>query len=407
MILSTFATLRLKGVSRITASGEIARQWHEGEGKYFAHRVRALARHYQIFEQLPVKHRGGYKNAWSLLKDENVKKRVLSYLQSLPTGKVTPKKLQVALNTVALPDLGITTKKPLCVRTARRWLIKLGWHHTLVKKGVYMDGHEQADVMEYQQSVFLPTMAEFKRRMARYEGPKLRHVAPNLAPGECEIVPNFHNESTFHANEESRSAWLRKDEQPLRKKGRGKLIYASAFINPETGRLIYIDKTGSICDSMKIIYPGSQGDAWWDTDQLLVQMADAVEVFELAHPSKQALFVFNQSSAHASLPPDALKAFEINKSDGGKQRKQRDTVIPQSNPVAEHRSKAQKMTLDNGQPKGMQRVLQEHRFNVDKLCAKCSLVCPIENMNCCIACLLSQQDDFKNQPSMLETFIRS
>ena len=36
MIVANFATLRLKGVSRITASEEIARQWHEGEGKYFA-----------------------------------------------------------------------------------------------------------------------------------------------------------------------------------------------------------------------------------------------------------------------------------------------------------------------------------------------------------------------------------
>ena len=104
--------------------------------------MRALARHYQNFEQLLIEHHGGYKNTRSLLKDKNVKKRVLSYLQSLPTGKVTPKKLQVALNTIVLPDLGITTKKPLCVRTARRWLIKLGWRHTVVRKGIYMDGHE-------------------------------------------------------------------------------------------------------------------------------------------------------------------------------------------------------------------------------------------------------------------------
>ena len=54
---------------------------------------------------------------WSLLKNENVKKRALLYLQSLPTGKVTPKKLQVALNTIVLPDLGITVaqKLPQCL----------------------------------------------------------------------------------------------------------------------------------------------------------------------------------------------------------------------------------------------------------------------------------------------------
>jgi len=56
MILSNFATLHLKGISCIQASEEIARQWHEGEGRWFARRVRDLARHYQVFEQLPIEH---------------------------------------------------------------------------------------------------------------------------------------------------------------------------------------------------------------------------------------------------------------------------------------------------------------------------------------------------------------
>jgi hypothetical protein len=182
----------------------------------------------------------------------------------------------------------------------------------------------------------------------------------------------------------------------------------SAFINPETGCLVLLDSDGCVLrDSTKIIYPGFNGDAWWDCEQLLKQMEDAINIFEAAHPNKQSLFIFDQSSAHTSLPPHALKAFKMNKSDGGKQRHQYDTIIPQSNPVTEHRGKPQKMTLEDGEPKGMQRILEEQGFNVSHLRAKCSPVCPIENQNCCMAHLLSQQDDFKNQPSMLETFIRS
>ena len=52
-ILRNFATLRIKGVRRIAASEEIARQFHEGTGHHFARQIRALARHYQLFEQLP------------------------------------------------------------------------------------------------------------------------------------------------------------------------------------------------------------------------------------------------------------------------------------------------------------------------------------------------------------------
>ena len=53
-----------------------------------------------------------------------------------------------------------------------------------------------------------------------------------------------------------------------------------------------------------------------------MQIKSAIEIFEVAHPGCQALFIFDQSSAHASLPLDALQAFDMNKSNGGKQCKQ-------------------------------------------------------------------------------------
>ena len=96
----------------------------------------------------------------------------------------------------------------------------------------------------------------------------------------------------------------------------------------------------------------------------------------------------------------------MNKSDGGKQRVQRDMIIPQSNPIVEHRGKVQKMTLADGTQKGLERVLTERGFDVHGMRAKCSPVCPMENTNCCMARLLSKQEDFMNQVSMLETLIQ-
>ncbi|KAG5221653.1 DDE family endonuclease [Salix suchowensis] len=326
---------------------------------------------------------------------------LLCDLTNVPTGKVTPRALSKHVNDTIFPELGINPKKPLSNRAGARWLQKLGWRHTLVKKGVYMDGHERPDVVQYRNDVFLPQMAKYEARMVHYEGPELRQVEPKLADGEEEIIPLFHDESCFHANDQTNRAWLQPGEQPLRKKGRGRLIHVSDFINPETGRLVVIDKHGKIThDARKIIFPGSNGDAWWDTKQLLEQLKTAITIFEKAHPGKRALFIFDQSSAHASLPPDALKAFDMNKSDGGKQRHQRDTIIPMSNPDPRFRGKPQKMTLPNGSPKGLKSVLEERGFNITKLRAKCSPVCPFENQDCCMARLLSQQDDFKNQPSM-------
>jgi hypothetical protein len=210
MILRNFATLRLKGVGRIGASEEIAQQWDEksdGSGSHFARRIRALARHYQIFEQLPVEHRGGSKNARSLLKDETIRAAARTWLTEQIIGSITPQNFAHGLNTKILPSLNITLKKPLCERTARRWLVKLGWSRTMLRKGVYMDGHEREDVVKYRETVFLPAMKEFERRMVRFEGPELKWVEPVLEPGERILITEFHDESCCQQNEHRSSAW--------------------------------------------------------------------------------------------------------------------------------------------------------------------------------------------------------
>ena len=123
-------------------------------------------------------------------------------------------------------------------------------------------------------------------------------------------------------------------------------------------------KNGEIIqDTQKIIYPGSHGDPWWDNSQLMDQMRSAIEIFERAHPNFQACFMFDQSLAHASLPADALKAFEMNKSNGGKQHCQCDTIIPKSNPDPQFCSQAQSMTTTtSGEAKGLKQTLEEHGF---------------------------------------------
>ena len=140
--------------------------------------------------------------------------------------------------------------------------------------------------------------------------------------------------------------------------------------------------------------------------QLLAQVDKAIVIFEEAHPNCITLFVFDQSSTHASLGPDALHAFDMNRSNGGKQRKQKDTVVLLNNPHPEFHSKAQSMTTEAGAAKGLQQTLVERGFNVGCMCAKCSPICPLENTDCCMAQLLSKQDDFRLQESLLKRKIK-
>ena len=156
----------------------------------------------------------------------------------------------------------------------------------------------------------------------------------------------------------------------------------------------------------KVIFPGSNGNPYLDCTQLIEQVKTlAIPVFEEAHPGCQALFIFDQSSAHAALPPNALKAFKMNKSNGGKQRWQKDTMIPETNLDPQFCRKVQNMKTDDSKQKGLQQTLKECGFNVTGMKAKCSPLCPFKN-ECCMAHLLSKQDDFVNQVSMLKTLIK-
>lgn len=115
--------------------------------------------------------------------------------------------------------------------------------------------------------------------MARYYSGVAGPIEPVLPPGVQKIVIYFHDECCFHALDFLKSAWLGPGQTVLQKKGRGWLIHVSDFITPETGRLVERDEGGNIiADARKVIFPGAKGDAWWDCEQLIEQLWNAIEL---------------------------------------------------------------------------------------------------------------------------------
>ena len=62
-------------------------------------------------------------------------------------------------------------------------------------------------------------------------------IPPNLKPGEKEVHVIAHDEVCFHTNDLSKTEWVAGRDQPLRQKGRGRIIHVSDFILERTGRL--------------------------------------------------------------------------------------------------------------------------------------------------------------------------
>nr|CAG8661904.1 11854_t:CDS:2 [Entrophospora candida] len=85
----------------------------------------------------------------SLWSHEDIADQVGSYVRSNKFD-ITPKNLCKHVNETILPNIGVDNEdKKISESTAKRWLKKLGWEFGTHEKGLYADGHERDDVVEY------------------------------------------------------------------------------------------------------------------------------------------------------------------------------------------------------------------------------------------------------------------
>ncbi|KZT23214.1 hypothetical protein NEOLEDRAFT_1069814, partial [Neolentinus lepideus HHB14362 ss-1] len=286
---------------------------------------------------------------------------------------------------------------------ARRWLHKLGYGLHEAKKGLYVDGHERDDVVQYRKQ-FLDEFLKNERLRRTYSDDNLEPIDPILGPGERLHVPLPHDESIVRSNELRRRVWIKDGRMPLRKKGQGRAIHISDFIVEQTGRLCLSEQQLAenaalppgqrleCTDAREIIYPGKNHEGWWNMERLIAQVKRTIPIFERMYPGAVAEFIFDQSSAHGAFAKDALNVKEMNVKPGGKQRVMHTTFIPKDNPNPELRGKRQDMVFPvdlppghpdyefHGQAKGMLRVLEERRLvpmlkasNGSKLVGECQI----------------------------------
>lgn len=94
-------------------------------------------------------------------------------------------------------------KRALSSRSARAWLLKLGWNWKEVKKGVYRDGHERQDITEYHEKIFLPRMQSLQPLMIEWDQ-NLEVIPEPQVLGIRPIVFITYDECTFNSNDGSR-----------------------------------------------------------------------------------------------------------------------------------------------------------------------------------------------------------
>lgn len=323
--------------SRIEASGLAA----VALGKARSHGGRSIRKWARVFEEtqeLPSSQRGAHRKVFSLLSLPEVAHAMRAYLRSnkwsmtpallaqYSAGTMAPATAKVYARQIAeqempnglskyvteeiFPRFGTKIQGGIKPRTARRWMYREGFRYVKHQKGIYVDGHERPDVVEYRQKVFIPAIRSYQPRIVEYEvGNCAKEVAKVLA-NDRPIEILFHDESAFQAHDAQEKSWVLDSQHQLRKKGVGRGIHRSDFIGP----------TGGWCKEAGVqIKYGKNHDGYWTGDDVCKQLEEkAIPALENQHPNCQLLFIFDNSSGHASFASDALVASRMNLGPGGK-----------------------------------------------------------------------------------------
>lgn len=414
-----------------------------GKGIYFARRIVSWEIEWVEDRLIPEGKRGCFAKIRSWFNDEGVQQAIRDWLSSQKVEDITAFKLAKVIGeyldsnraTMVVEDMLLfkPTKNRIRARTARKWLKLMGLTHSRYTKGVYVDGHEREDVVLYRNNVFLPLWKQFSQRFVVFEEDGSWQPPPGLMPGEKPIVFITHDESAFNANDGKRQGWMKKGEQPLRPKTKGKGIMVSGFLTPG-GRLKvpdHIPDSELLNNPMWVIVDGAPirdsmwyleygKDNYWTGDKMIEHtIRVALPIFHYAFPGCQALFAFDNASNHCAFSDKALVASKMNLNPGGRQPHMREGFdyargLPHSMVFSDHHL-SQHL---RGKPKGLEVVLRERnlwpangrRNDGFKFLLQCpkrqsGLVngCdPGQQGGCCARTLMAAQQDFREQKSRLE-----
>jgi hypothetical protein len=215
--LSTYFQLRKNGYSKMEASIDIAGHLFEKvvpmtkrKDSYRAQCIRQWATDFLFDGRLPQYFQGKHTKTDTVISQEPVQFLLKEHLRSMNDFQRTPENFMNKLNSSLLRELP-GARDSVCVETARNWMHLLGFHPTKLCKSYYTDDHNRSDVVKYRDEVFLAEMAEYEKRMRKYEvqgDGTTRVVEPVLKEGEKNVVLVTHDESTFYSNECSRMVWM-------------------------------------------------------------------------------------------------------------------------------------------------------------------------------------------------------
>ena len=294
---------RLHGLKIGEASEKIAKTlWPQNSKPSRARSIVKWSKEYLEYGDLSDHCQGLHVKRQSFLSHNDIKSKVLEYMKKTNPAERTLFSIKTFIEEEVIPScLGVSGS--VSITTLSKYLKEWGYSYGN-KKGLFFDGHERQDVVEYRKA-WCQRMMKYMAKSEFYSGEQEEQVLePNLDEGEEKVVFVTHDKSTFYTNDGKDEVWTHEDESVIRKKGPGSSIMVSEFQCPCHGTMRIRGWT-----SRKLFKAGESRDGWWTSKDMVAQLKDhVIGLFESLHPDCRAVFLFDNSSNHGAYSDDALVA---------------------------------------------------------------------------------------------------
>ncbi|KIJ98623.1 hypothetical protein K443DRAFT_103686, partial [Laccaria amethystina LaAM-08-1] len=217
-----------------------------------------------------------------ILDDEDFARDIQLHL--LEIGKKGYICAQDIVDYVATPEVQTrlgTKARTIHEQTACRWLKKLNWRYTRKKKGMYIDSHEQEDVVAYRTG-FIKRWKEYEKcfLIRDNDGQVSDELIgfPVTQIGCFCLILVTHDESTFYANDCRKTKWVHATEAAVAEaKGEGVSLMVSDLVVPEWGHSC---DGAEYMEFFSLKYKLMNRDGWFSSEDLLAQVDKAIDIFE-------------------------------------------------------------------------------------------------------------------------------
>ena len=234
------------------------------------------------------------------------------------------------MNNELLPSHNLAPNLPrtISVRTANRWLHRMGLTPQSHKKGSYVDGHERENIIKSREE-FLKLITDLKRSH-KPPPPCSDEMAPVPGPNaefQKDLVLIYHNKSILIRMDRTGCG---PQMTHLSFNPRRSGIMVSDFVDQQNGYLQLTDEeyaVGKVSDpdimqSARVLLEyGAEREGYWTSEKFMHNVKIAVKIVKHNYPaiSHTVCWIFEQRSCHKAYAEDTLDAKRTNLRPGGAQ----------------------------------------------------------------------------------------